>query len=156
MGSFREARERLVQMDKDCLQALGRSDITIKEFVAPTGPYLVGFVVVLTTFLAFSFRGNFEAGSIISAVLPTRFARFCWTIQPFVLYPMLVIHSVESWHMARGRLRKHNVNVRDRVWWLWMGTTFIEGVGSYNRLVRQNTAQIDHFELIGLQMGQDN
>jgi hypothetical protein len=135
MASFREARERLVQMDKECLKALGRSDITIKEYLAPTGLYLVLFLIVSTTLVAFRTRRNFEAGSVISAVVPASFAQFCWTIQPFIWYGMLAIHGVETWHMARGRLRKHNVNVRSRVWWLWIATTFIEGVGAYNRLV---------------------
>jgi hypothetical protein len=135
MASFRDARERLVQMDKECTQALGRSDITIKEYTAPTGLYLVLFIIVSTTLVAFRTRKNFETGSIISAVVPGSFAQFCWTIQPFIWYGMLAIHGVETWHMARGRLRKHNVNTRSKVWWSWIGTTFIEGVGAYNRLV---------------------
>ncbi|KAH0060422.1 hypothetical protein KCU96_g20762, partial [Aureobasidium melanogenum] len=58
MSSFREARERLVQMDKECIEALDRSDITIKEFIAPTGLYLVLFVIVSTTLVAFRTRTN--------------------------------------------------------------------------------------------------
>ncbi|THW55481.1 hypothetical protein D6D20_09448 [Aureobasidium pullulans] len=146
MSSFREARERLVQMDKECLQALGRSDITVKEYISPTGLYLAGFVIVSTTLVAFSLRSNFEAGSLISAVVPDWFARFCWTIQPFIFYGMLVIHSAETWHMTSGRLRKHNVNVLSRIWWLWMGTTFIEGVGAYNRfdkMIKKKRAEKD-------------
>ncbi|KAI4719280.1 hypothetical protein E4T48_04450 [Aureobasidium sp. EXF-10727] len=146
MTSFREARERLVQMDKECVEALGRSDITVKEFLAPTGVYLVSFIVISATFVAFRSRGNFEAGSAIAAVVPGAFARFCWTIQPFIWYGMLSIHSLETWHMARGRLRKHNVNIRSRVWWSWMATTFIEGVGAYNRfdkMVKEKRAEKD-------------
>lgn len=135
MTSFREARERLVQMDKECLKALDRSDITVKEYIPPTGLYLVLFLIVSTTLVAFSSKGNFEAGSLISGIVPNWFAKFCWTIQPFIFYGMCFIHGAEAAHMSRGRLRKHNVNVRSRVWWSWMGTTFIEGVGAYNRLV---------------------
>jgi hypothetical protein len=135
MASFREARERLVQMDKECIQALDRSDITVKEFQPATGIHLAVFVLVSTTFLAFGSRSNFEQGSLVSAFLTRSFADFCCSIQPLVLYPMLAIHSAEAWHMSRGRLRRHSVNVRSRVWWLWMATTFIEGVGSFNRLV---------------------
>lgn len=135
MASFREGRERLVQMDKECREALDRSDITVKDFLPATGIYLASFVLISAVFLAFGLRSNFEEGSVLSALLPRSFARFCWTVQPFVFYGMLAIHSAETWHMSRGRLRKHNVNIRSRVWWLWMATTFIEGVGSYNRLV---------------------
>lgn len=133
MTSFRDARERLVQMDRECLKALDRSDITIKEYLAPTGWYLALFILVSTVFVAFRTRGNFEAGSIIAAIVPGSFARFCWTIQPFIWYGMLAIHGAETYHMSNGRLKKHNVNIRSQVWWLWMGTTFIEGVGAYNR-----------------------
>ncbi|KAG9887851.1 hypothetical protein KCV05_g11370, partial [Aureobasidium melanogenum] len=146
MSSFREARERLVQMDKECIEALDRSDITIKEFIAPTGLYLVLFVIVSTTLVAFRTRTNFESGSFISAMVPKSFARFCWTIQPFIWYGMLAIHGAETWYMARGRLRKHNINIRSRVWWLWTATTFIEGVGAYNRfdnMVHKKRAEKD-------------
>ncbi|KAG9965685.1 hypothetical protein KCU61_g1292, partial [Aureobasidium melanogenum] len=146
MSSFREARERLVQMDKECIEALDRSDITIKEFIAPTGLYLVLFVIVSTTLAAFRTRTNFESGSFISAMVPNSFARFCWTIQPLIWYGMLAIHGAETWYMARGRLRKHNINIRSRVWWLWTATTFIEGVGAYNRfdkLVQKKRAEKD-------------
>jgi len=133
MTSYREARERVVEMDKECVGGLGRSDITVMEYIPPHGPYLIGFVVVSVTFIAFSMRSNFEKGGYIAAVVPSGFASFCWTIQPFVLYPMLVIHLVEAYHMARGRLTKHSVNIRSGVWWQWLGSTFIEGVGSFNR-----------------------
>ncbi|KAI5195028.1 hypothetical protein E4T39_08397 [Aureobasidium subglaciale] len=146
MTSFREARERLVQMDKECVEALGRSDITVKEFLPPKGPYLVGFIIVLTTFVAFSSRSNFEQGSFVSGLAPEPFARFCWKIQPYIWYGMLVIHTAETISMARGRLRKHNVNIRSQTWWLWLATTFIEGVGSYNRfdnMIRKKRAEKD-------------
>ncbi|KAH0125964.1 hypothetical protein KCU67_g17526, partial [Aureobasidium melanogenum] len=79
-------------------------------------------------------------------MVPNSFARFCWTIQPFIWYGMLAIHGAETWYMARGRLRKHNINIRSRVWWLWTATTFIEGVGAYNRfdkLVQKKRAEKD-------------
>ena len=133
MTSYREARERVVQMDKDCLAGLNRSDITVKEYIPPSGLYLMSFIIISTTFLAFSSRSNFKAGGLLATILPSAFARFCWTIQPFVLYPMLVIHSLEAYHMATGRLRKHSVNMQTGVWWQWLGSTFIEGFGSFRR-----------------------
>lgn len=133
MTSYREARERVVEMDKECLAGLNRSDITVNEFLPAHGPYLAGFIVVTVTFIAFSTRRNFDRDGYVAAVVPSGFSQFFWTIQPFVLYPMLVIHILESFHMATGRLRKHNVNVRSKIWWQWLGTTFIEGVGSFNR-----------------------
>jgi hypothetical protein len=35
--------------------------------------------------------------------------------------------------MATGRLRKHSVNMQTGVWWQWLGSTFIEGFGSFKR-----------------------
>lgn len=133
MTSYREARERVVEMDKECLAGLGRSDITVTKYISPHGAYLVSFVVISITFIAYSTRANFEDGGYLAAIVPSVFARFSRTIQPFVFYPMLAIHSAEAYHMARGRLAKHSVNVRSKVWWQWLGTTFIEGVGSFSR-----------------------
>lgn len=135
MTSYREARERVVEMDKECLAGLKRSSVTVSEYIPPHGLYLVLFVVVSVTFVAFSTRTNFERGGYVAAVVPNAFASFCWTIQPFILYPMMLIHAAETYHMATGRLRKHSVNMRSKVWWQWLATTFIEGVGSYNRQV---------------------
>ncbi|KAK4985851.1 hypothetical protein LTR66_008049 [Elasticomyces elasticus] len=132
MQSYREARERVVKMDQDAVAALGRSDLTVKEFLPPYGLYAVVFVVVLTTFIAFSTRSNFAPGSVLGRFVP-RFASFCWTVQPFVLYFMLFMHTAEATTMARGRLRKHSVNVRTGAWWKWVGSTFIEGVWAFRR-----------------------
>ena len=136
MISYREARERVVQMDKECLNGLGRSDITVKKFLPPHGLYLVLFAIVTVTFVGFSRRSNFDTGGILTRILPAAFNNFCWTVQPFVLYSMLIIHGVEAYHMATGRLRKHSVNINSKIWWQWAGATFIEGVGSFNRRVR--------------------
>lgn len=135
MTSYREARERVVEMDKECLVGLGRSDITVIEYIPPHGFYLALFMTVSATLIAFSTRSIFEEGGYVSALVPGAFLRFCWIIQPFVFYPMLVIHGAEAYHMARGRLTKHSVNVRSRIWWQWLGSTFIEGVGSFDRQV---------------------
>lgn len=133
LTSFREVRERVVQMDKDCLAGLSRSDITVQEFVPSHGPYLALFLTVTATFVAFSTRANFESGGLVAAFVPKAFAHFCWTIQPFVFYPMVLIHGCEAYYMATGRLRRHSVNMRSKTWWQWVGTTFIEGVGAFNR-----------------------
>ena len=133
MTSYREARERLVDMDKECVSALDRSDITIKEYTPPKGWYLALFMLVTATFISFGRRSNFAPGGVIASVVPDVFRRFCWTIQPFILYGMLLIHTAEMIHLGRGRLRRHNVNIRNPQYWMWMGDCFIEGVGAYNR-----------------------
>ncbi|KAL1305124.1 hypothetical protein AAFC00_002051 [Neodothiora populina] len=133
LTSYREARERVVQMDKDCLVALNRSNITVKKYIPPHGRYAILFAIVTITFAAFSMRSNFSPDGYVATYIHAGFARFCWAVQPLVMYGMLVIHSSEAYHMATGRLRKHSVNMRSKIWWQWLYSTFIEGVGSFDR-----------------------
>lgn len=64
MKSYSEARERVVEMDKNCTQALGQSDIAIKEFLPPTGLGAIPFAVILATFISYSQRWWFTPGSV--------------------------------------------------------------------------------------------
>lgn len=133
MSTYREARERVVEMDKQCLQALGKSDITIKEFVPPTSLYLVEFMVIMATFIAYSQRWWFTKGAVVERILGHAFARFSWTIQPWLITFVVGIHVVELAYFIRNHLRRHSVNIRTALWWKWVGTTFIEGQFAYKR-----------------------
>jgi len=136
MTSYREARERVVEMDKECVSALGRSDITISQYAFPTGWYLGLFMLVTVTLAAFSTRSNFAPGGLIASVVPDAFRRFCSAIQPYLFWGMIAIHGTETWVFTRSRLIKHNVNVMNPVFWNWAGDCFIEGVGAFNRYAR--------------------
>ncbi|KAF4550177.1 Hypothetical protein D9617_18g033680 [Elsinoe fawcettii] len=143
MTSFREARERLVALDKECVQALGRSDISIREWPALQGWNFWQFVTLTATFLVFSRRDNFAPNSLASSILPDVIRKFNYTIQPWLFMGLVLIHSAEAVHMATGRLKKHNVNVRSLVYWQWVGDTLIEGFGAFirfDKLVRQKQA----------------
>ncbi|KAL1792972.1 hypothetical protein ACET3X_009479 [Alternaria dauci] len=109
MKTMREARERLVQLDKDALQTLGRSDISVTKFVpAYTHPaHLWNFTQCFASFVA----------------------GIGWTV--FVW--MVPIHAVEVLIMAR-KLAKHECTFMDAVWWKWVGTCFVEGFTSFLRL----------------------
>ena len=133
MSSYRDARERAVDMDKECLHALQKSDITVKDFVPPKGIYALEFLIIATTFLSYSQRWWFARGSIVERILGTGFARFSWTIQPWLITAMVVIHGAELVYFVRNHLRKHSVNVRTLLWWQWLGTTFIEGQFAFRR-----------------------
>lgn len=135
MESYRDARERVVQMDKDCLSGLGRSDVTVQEWLPPKGFHAVIFAAVVITVVAFSRRDWFAPGSQVDAISPA-FASFCFAIQPVLVPAMLIIHASEVVYMIRSRLAKHNVNVRTLVWWKWTSTTFVDGIGSFQRCVR--------------------
>jgi len=136
MDSWRDARERLVRMDKDAIQALGRSDITVKEYRRPRGFHAVVFVACALTFAAFCRMSNFLPGSYLYEVVLKHFpgfASFCAKIQPILFYTMFAVHAGEAITMAKTRLRKHSVPVASRLWWTWVLSTLIEGVGAFQR-----------------------
>lgn len=138
MKALREARERLVQMDKDSLQKLGRSDITITKFVpCYVNPFhLFNFTQCFLTYAAFCRVANFTPGSLLFDNLLyrlPRFAKFCVTIQPYLFAIMVSIHAFESVLMIR-KLAKHGLTPFESIWWFWVGTCFVEGVTSFWRL----------------------
>ncbi len=139
MKSWSEARERMVAMDQVALRGLGRSDITVKKYKRPKGFLAVVFVAAGCTIVCFSRRSNFLPGSrLYDSVLRhvPSFARFCYDIQPFLLYPVLAIHVSEAVWMETTRLEKHNVPRFSKLWWKWVLSTFVEGVGAFIRLDR--------------------
>lgn len=138
MVSYREARERVVAMDRDCVEALGISDVTIKEYIPPTGLYAIEFLIIVATFLGYSQRWWFGKGQIVEAYLGSAFAQFSWNVQRYLFSGMLAIHAGEMAWFIRSRLRRHSVSPRSLIWWQWAGSTFIEGVfaiGRFNSLV---------------------
>ncbi|MCJ1457588.1 hypothetical protein MMC28_007956 [Mycoblastus sanguinarius] len=136
MTAWSEARPRVVAMDAECVVGLGRSNVTVKRYKEPRGFMAVGFVASLLTYIAFSRRANFLAGSILYDSLlkyVPLFANFCWMVQPLVFYPMVIGHGFEATWMARRRLEKHTVPMLSMLWWKWVLGTFVEGVGSFKR-----------------------
>lgn len=134
LKSYREARERVVEMDKECRKALGQSDVTVKSFIPPRGAsQLIPFLIILATFVAYSQRWWFAPGEIISRILGSGFARFSWIIQPKLLGFLIVVHGGEALYFAAVKLAHHAVNMRSSAFWLWTASTFIEGQFTYKR-----------------------
>ncbi|KAF2717784.1 hypothetical protein K431DRAFT_232261 [Polychaeton citri CBS 116435] len=133
LGSLKEVRERVVAMDDMCITALGRSSITIKEYVPPTGLYAIEFAIIAGTFLAYSQRWWFAAGGPVEQLLGAGFAKFSWAIQPWLFAFMVVLHAAESGWLVWSRLGKHSVNPRSKVFWQWTIGHFIEGFFSFHR-----------------------
>ena len=140
MKTLKEARERLVQLDKDALTVLGRSDITITRYVPPWAPgfhfiHLLNFTACLLTWIAFSRKANFQSGSYLyDNVLVSfpGFTAFCLGIQPLLVPIMFAIHATEAVFMAR-KLRRHGVTPLDGVWLAWVASAFNEGWTSFRR-----------------------
>ena len=133
LQSLKDTRERVAAMDKECISMLGRSDITVKEFAWPTGLYAIDFFGIAATFLAYSRRTWFQKGAIVECILGAGFARFSYTIQPWLLAGLIVVHGAELVYYMRKPLVQHSVNVRSRIYWQWVVSFFIEGLFAYHR-----------------------
>jgi len=125
-------------MDKTASDALGRSDITIKQYTRPRGVGMFVFIVSFLTFAVFARRANLapnDPGSLLGQ-LAGKFPRvfeFLWRIQPYVFLPMVAGHSAQVWWLDRTRLQKHSVPKLSGLWWKWTVSHFVEGVTSFKR-----------------------
>ena len=136
LNSWTEARARLAEMDGDACKGIGCSNITVKKYAPPTG-FAAAFCVWF--YYTFSFGSNFLPGSFYySTVLKyvPGLARFCYKIQPFVLPFVGVVHIAEVIYLATILLNKHTVPVFSQLWWQWIVSDLIEGVGALTRFDR--------------------
>ena len=99
LASFRDVRERVVQMDRIAVAGLGRSRVTIKQYLPPKGFHAVVFVACLGTFALFVRKGNLEPGSYLHQELPA-FAEFCLRIRGLMSIAVL-LHICEATYMTR-------------------------------------------------------
>ncbi|MCJ1389567.1 hypothetical protein MMC18_002424 [Xylographa bjoerkii] len=137
LASWSEMRSRVVAMDAKSINGLKRSDITVKKYKRPKRLWIVVPCLVAGTMIAFSKRSNFEPGSFLYDYLLKSlpdFAKFCHTIQPYLLPGVLMIHATEAAHMASSRLDKHSVPRFSTLWWKWVISAFFEGIGAFRRL----------------------
>lgn len=150
LKSWSEARTRLVSMHHECLQGLGLSSIVVRDYQRPSGIQLIVFVLAAFAFAFFSRRNNFVPGAFIhETFLPwvPAFSRFCYKIQPYVILFMDILHGSEAVWMAQVKLRRHQVPQFTLLWWKWVVSTFIEGVGAhlrFNELVQIQALKNDH------------
>ena len=137
MTTWSEARPRVVAMDGEATAGLKRSNITVKKYKKPKGFMSVVFASCAITYVMFCKRSNFQPGSLLYDYLLKHapgFASWCYKIQPMLIYPMLAIHIGEASYMVQNRLEKHSVPRFSKLWWKWVLSTFIEGVGAFMRL----------------------
>lgn len=136
LTSYAQARDRVVQLDKRCLAALGKSDITVSTFVPPTttSTNTLSFAITLATFVGYSQRWWFAPGGIVERVLGAGFAAFSFRIQPMLLAGLVVIHGSEALYFALVKLPKHSVSPRTAAYWLWLASNFVEGFPAALRL----------------------
>lgn len=99
LKSFSEARERVIDMDKKAVMALGRSPIGIKRYDPPKGFFLVVFMAALGAFILLSRDSFTNSKSLLAAIVPA-FASFVNRIRLLVLIPMVLIHAAEATYMS--------------------------------------------------------
>ncbi|KAL8786368.1 MAG: hypothetical protein Q9195_008233 [Heterodermia aff. obscurata] len=130
LSSWAEARARLVEMDGESCRALGCSHVTVKRYAPPTGFMMVNFAYHAWAYITFSRRSNFVPGSLYYGILfkyLPGFAWFCYTIQPYYIVFLLVVHIGEAIYLARTRMEKHTVPIFSQLWWKWFISDSLEG-----------------------------
>ncbi|CAI7621613.1 unnamed protein product [Penicillium glandicola] len=134
MKDYSEARGRMVAMHKESLKRLGRSEITLTEYIAPSGIHAVIFGLCLLLFATCFQRNNLHPGSALYESLQLQHVpwlpRFVYIIQPYVV----AIHIIECVTLAVTQLKPLNVPVLSGLWWKWMASCFVEGYGSFARI----------------------
>ncbi|KAK3304097.1 S-adenosyl-L-methionine-dependent methyltransferase [Chaetomium strumarium] len=157
LASWDERRPRLVEMTRAACAALGIQDpespgseaksggggdggrkavvVVVNEYMPPRIPVdITIFSSVLFYYACFIAvqLGYFAPGTPASRIVEevVRFpygpAGFTWLVRA-IFVPVLAIHVAETWWLERSRLRRFGVRRGRKVWWLWMGSVFIEG-----------------------------
>lgn len=154
LANWEDRRARLVEMTRMAREALGvvaspsEEDggkgnvavVVVGEYMPPRVPYdLTIFLAVLFYYFTWVLvqAGGLGVGSAAARVVegvrfPGGVAGFTWLVRT-IFVPVLGIHVFETWLLERTRLRKFGVRRGSRVWWLWVGSVFVEGAMAFKR-----------------------
>lgn len=141
MKSWAEVRQRMKEMDSIARKALGLSNVRLNTYKPPTPPLHL-FMFCLCTSIYFScFLINWGAssvpGTILSYILQKRFPGGLERSRSLVnkaTLSLLACHTAETWYMDRSRLGKYGIRRGTTLWWCWVSSCMIEGIGSFRRL----------------------
>jgi hypothetical protein len=98
--------------------------------------HLFNFSQCLLVYLLLPREANFTPGSLLYDNLLVHvpaFANFVLQVRWYILPLMIGIHLAEASIMAK-KLSKHGLTFLEPVWWLWVGSSFVEGVTCFWRL----------------------
>lgn len=155
LASWEEHRPRLVEMTRVTREAAaattasgtrqerdgGIGVVVVDEYMLPRVPYdLSIFFAVLFYYLCFVLvqtgwvadGGVLARGVEVGGLFPGGVEGFRWLVR-VIFVPVVGIHLVETWLLERTRLRKYGVRRGGKVWWLWVGSVFIEGAMAFKR-----------------------
>ena len=138
MKSWADARQRTVDMDGEARSALDISPIAITAYEPPLSPvHLTVFGLCIFTFVIFVTRNKIVPGTwFYDNVLPWYPGGpkwFLWIARVIAL-PVLGIHMGETYWLDRTRLRRHGVERGTALWYKWVASCFIEGMGCFQRI----------------------
>ncbi|KAK4122782.1 hypothetical protein N657DRAFT_480230 [Parathielavia appendiculata] len=156
LADWGERRARLVEMTRSARAALGISEegadegddstegkqvVVVSEYMPPRAPYDLAIIIgVLVYSACFGLicAGLVERGTAVGRVVeaarfPGGLRGFTWFVRDVLFWPTLVVHSTETWWLERSRLRQYGVKRGSKVWWLWMGSVFVEGFMVFKR-----------------------
>ncbi|KAK3899596.1 hypothetical protein C8A05DRAFT_17990 [Staphylotrichum tortipilum] len=154
LATWDERRARLVDMTRAARAALGVPDeatgegavVVVAEYMPPRVPYdLAIFLAVLFYYFTFALvrlglldPSNGSAAAVLAqtAVEASRFPGgvdgFVWLVNA-IFVPVVGIHVFETWLLERTKLSKFGVRRGSKVWWMWVGSVFIEGAMAFKR-----------------------
>jgi hypothetical protein len=137
-------------MDRESRSALDISPIAITEYEPPKSPlHITIFGLCIFTFVSFVTRNRIVEGTwFYDKVLPwypggPKWFLWCTKV---IAFPVLVVHLGEAYWLDRSRLRKHGVDRATALWYKWIASCFIEGVGSFQRfdaIVKRKTLEAE-------------
>lgn len=148
LASLADSRARLVAMDRASKAALGIAPPPlVTTWTPPTAPgHVVVAALVLFYLASYALRARVVPGSLPHAALerawPWGADGYLW-LQNVIFVPVVAVHAVEAAVMA-WRLRGAGVGPCSRVWWMWIASCAVEGVGAHQRfgaLVRKAKKQ---------------
>ena len=130
MKGLMDSRVRMIEMAQAAQRKLGLSDIRISTYAPPAGGGIISFIGVSFYFFCLATLSLVQpatwAWDAADAWFPGGVAWYRWLVKALII-PVLVVHLVEAWWMARTRLYKHGINGGSMLWLLWVATTFFEG-----------------------------
>ncbi|KAI1506218.1 putative integral membrane protein [Biscogniauxia marginata] len=141
MKTLADARVVLVDMAQSAQAKLGLSDVRVAVYTPPEGLGIVSFVGVTqylvsaaTLALGLVAPGT-RVWDLLDAWFPGGAEGYAWLVRA-IFVPTVAIHVFETWWMIRGRLTQYRVESGSKLWWLWVGNTFLEGYPCMKRFDR--------------------
>ncbi|KAF2760475.1 hypothetical protein EJ05DRAFT_286059 [Pseudovirgaria hyperparasitica] len=138
--SLTDARTRLTEMDTASLAHLhNHTPITLKTYIPPTRKHILILALVALGLFSFTYPAQFHPSHPLYTLIWRHTPNLAATLSKernarVGLGLMVGIHAAECVLMHFRKLRVLGVETGSWVWWAWMGSTFAEGLGCFERI----------------------